>query len=188
MEIIRQLVQAFARFANREYRVRMLKAQDIVVAVRLALPAGAEWTYPTLGASVGLSASEAHSAVKRAARAGLVDAESKTVRRHALLELLVHGVKYVFPPVWTTMTRGVPTAHGVAPLMDSIIDEGPPPVWPHPRGTVRGPGLTPIYPSVPDVALRDAAFHQWMALIDAIRAGRARERDLAIRLLTERLE
>lgn len=165
----------------------MLKGQDVVVCVRLAMPGDLPATYPALGEALGMSASETHAAVKRAAHAGLIDAGSRRVRRGALLELLTHATKFVFPPVWTTMTRGVPTAHGAPPLSESILDDAPPPVWPHPRGTVRGLGLRPIYPSVPDAALRDPVFHEWMALLDAVRSGAARERELAVRLLTERL-
>ena len=165
----------------------MLKGQDIAVCIRLALPGEAPSTYPALGAALGISASEAHAAVKRSARAGLIDADTRRVRRGALLELLTHATKFFFPPVWTTLTRGVPTAHGAPPLREVILDDAPPPVWPHPRGTVRGIGLRPIYPSVPDAALADPVFHEWMALLDAIRSGAARERELAVRLLTERL-
>lgn len=165
----------------------MLKPQDIVVAIRLAIPATHEWTYPALGKALHMSASEVHAAVKRAAKAGLVDEATRTVRKSALLELLVHGVRYLLPPVWTSVTRGIPTAHGAPPLNSVITDDGLPPVWPHRNGTARGQGLHPIYRSVPDAAHDDAVFHEWLALVDAIRAGRARERELATRMLKERL-
>jgi len=62
-----------------------------------------------------------------------------------------------------------------------------PPVWPHPQGKVRGEGLAPLYRSVPEAALKNAALHEWLALVDAVRAGRARERNLAAKELTRRL-
>ena len=165
----------------------MLKPQDIVAAIRLAIPVSQPWTYPALGKALHMSASEAHAAVKRAAAAGLVDESTRTARRAALLELLVHGVRYLLPPVWTSVTRGVPTAHAAPPLRGAFADDGLSPVWPHPDGTVRGQGLRPIYKSVPEVALEDPAFYECLALVDAIRAGRAREREMAGRFLKERL-
>lgn len=165
----------------------MLKPQDILVAIRLAIPPARQWTYPVLGKALHMSASEVHGAVKRAAKAGLVDEATRTTRKAALLELLVHGVRYLLPPVWTSVTRGMPTAHAVSPLREAMADEGLPPVWPHPEGTLRGQGLRPIYKSVPDAAREDHVLHEWLALVDAIRTGRARERELATRMLEERL-
>ena len=62
-----------------------------------------------------------------------------------------------------------------------------PPVWPSRDGDTRGVGLEPLYKSVPYAALRDRALYQLLALLDAIRDGRARERNLAERDLSQRL-
>ena len=64
---------------------------------------------------------------------------------------------------------------------------GEAPVWPHPKGESKGPSLSPISPTAPDVALADPVLHQLLALLDALRVGRARERDLAKKLLSEAL-
>jgi hypothetical protein len=165
----------------------MLKPQDFVVAIRLAMPGQADWTYPELASALRMSASEAHAAVKRAVRSGLVDESTRSTRKSALLEFLVHGVRYFVPPVWTGITRGLPTSYAAPPLNASVVADEFPPVWPHAEGTTRGQGLVPVYRSVPEAALRDTEFHQWLALVDAIRSGRARERELASRILRERL-
>ena len=89
----------------------MLKPQDVLVAVRLAEVGEADRTFPRLAASLGLSASETHAAVKRAVASGLVDGVTRTVRRTALLEFLVHGLRYVFPAKRSGVTRGVPTSY-----------------------------------------------------------------------------
>ncbi|MBL8743327.1 MAG: hypothetical protein JNK04_19585 [Myxococcales bacterium] len=163
-----------------------MKPQDLVVVLKLADVGDGQATYPWLAAELGLSASEAHSAVKRAARAGLLD-DARKVRRAALLEFLVHGAKYVFPPQRSALTRGVPTSLAAPPLKASFGETELPPVWPHPEGTVRGEGLLPIYRSVPDAARRDPKLYEWLALLDAVRAGRARERGLAVKELERRL-
>lgn len=62
-----------------------------------------------------------------------------------------------------------------------------PPVWPHPDGPVRGLALAPLYPSLPLAAAGDAELYALLALFDALRIGRAREREIAGRLLRERI-
>jgi hypothetical protein len=82
----------------------------------------------------------------------------------------------------------VPTAYAAPPLSESIADAGdPPPVWPHPESAVRGQTLKPLHRAVPKAALRDPALYELLALIDALRDGRVRERQLAERELTSRI-
>jgi hypothetical protein len=71
----------------------------------------------------------------------------------------------------------VVTAWAAAPLADRLTRQNsPPPVWPHPRGRVRGIALEPLHPSVAEVALGDEELHQRFALLDALRMGDARLR------------
>jgi hypothetical protein len=48
-------------------------------------------------------------------------------------------------------------------------------------------GFAPLYKSAPMAALRDPVLYEFLALADAIRDGRARERNLAERELVKRL-
>lgn len=164
----------------------MLKEQDIAVAVRLTQPESASLTYPSLGAALRISASEAHAAVRRATESGLLD-RSRAPRNSSLLEFLVHGIKYAFPGVWKGITRGIPTSIGAPPLSFSFGTSEFPPVWPYANGTARGEGLVPLYRSAPEAALRDPILYEWLALIDAVRSGRARERQLAVAEFKRRL-
>jgi hypothetical protein len=165
----------------------VLKPQDIVVLLKLASRADPEWTYPQLAVELSMSPSELHASVKRSTSAGLLDL-SRAVNRSALLEFLVHGLKYVFPPERGAVTRGTPTAHSAPPLSAQFRStRDMPTVWADPDGSMRGEGLKPLYPSVPRAARADARLHEWLALVDAIRAGRGRERELAIKELQNRL-
>jgi hypothetical protein len=83
-------------------------------------------------------------------------------------------------------TRGVPTAHSAKPLSD-LIAGGDAFVWPHVDGTVRGQAIAPLYPTVPDACLGDERLYELLALVDALRVGRARERELAVKELEARL-
>jgi hypothetical protein len=167
-----------------------LKPQDVLVVLKLAVQAEAPWSYPKLATELAMSASEVHSSVGRATRSGFLhDNERHTVNRKALLEFLVHGIKYAFPAERGGLTRGLPTAHAAPPLRSHFgASEEPPPVWPDPEGTVRGEELEPLYRSAPRAARADKKLYELLALVDAVRGGRARERELAVKELRSRLE
>ncbi|OAM91495.1 AsnC family protein [Termitidicoccus mucosus] len=165
-----------------------LKAQDIVAALKLSL-GGDLLSYAELGQEMGMSASEVHAAVRRLDEARLVEPESKIVRRAVLIKFLVHGVPYAFPARTKEVTRGMPTAWAAPALSGKFQSSGQmPPVWPTPDGTVQGVAVKPLYPSVPGAAQRDSALYELLSLVDAIRIGRARERQLAEKELTNHLK
>lgn len=56
-------------------------------------------------------------------------------------------------------------------------------VWPHPNGSVRGVGVEPLHPAVPFAAMQDAKLYELLALFDALRVGKARERGMALERL-----
>ena len=166
-----------------------LKPQDIVILLKLVSLGDRPWSYNVLAVELAMSPSEVHSGVKRAAAARLLDPQRNVPILRALQEFLVHGVKYAFPPDRGPLTRGFPTAYAAPPLNSLIVlPDEPPPVWPDPEGKVRGYAFSPLYPSVPKAAALDPALYELLALVDAIRDGRARERELAIKELTARLE
>ena len=136
-----------------------------------------------------MSASEVHASVKRATQSGLLRPDQlRAANRKALTEFLVYGLKYAFPPERGGVSRGVPTAHSASPLREQVANtDDLPLVWPDPEGTVRGETLEPLYRCVPKAARNDPELHALLALVDAIRIGRARERELAIKELKERL-
>jgi hypothetical protein len=61
-------------------------------------------------------------------------------------------------------------------------------VWPSAtKDRTRGRMLAPLYRTVPLAVAEDPALHEYLALVDALRAGRARERALAKEELARRL-
>jgi hypothetical protein len=60
-------------------------------------------------------------------------------------------------------------------------------VWPDAEGDVRGVTLEPLHKTAPKAARKDPVLHELLALIDALRDGRARERQLAEHELSARL-
>jgi hypothetical protein len=168
-----------------------LKPQDLLVLLKVAAHPPQRWTYAALGKELAMSASETHASVKRAVAAGLAVTPSRgewSPVRPNLLEFVLHGVRYIWPATAGPVKRGVPTAFGTEPLASQLsVAPGEAPVWAHPEGKVKGPTLSPLYRTAPQAALSDPALHRLLALVDALRTGRARERSLAARLIEDEL-
>jgi hypothetical protein len=167
-----------------------LKPQDVVVLLKLIRHGGRRPSMAKMAIDLSISASEVHGALNRLIASRLVSTSEQGHRPllPAVEEFLVHGLKYAFPAKRGALTRGVVTSHAAEPLRGRFApNSDPPPVWPHPEGTKRGVSLEPLYKSAPVAALRDPALHEMLALVDALRDGRARERKLAEQELTERI-
>jgi len=163
------------------------KPQDVVVALKLC-GQDADKTYAELGRALGMSASETHACVRRLSEARLVEPQTRRVRRENLANFLVHGVPFAFPAAPKDVTRGVPTAWA-APVMQGKFGGADQlaPVWPAPDGDVQGTSVQPLYPSVPRAARVDKTLYDLLALVDALRIGRARERQWAEKEIRRRL-
>jgi len=167
-----------------------MQGQDIALLLKLAIQKEPNLPSKELAASLFISPSEVSKALKRCVDSGLLylSGTEKRVNRTALLEFLGHGLKYVFPPAKGPLVRGVPTAAAAEPLKSRLLDDGEPPtVWPYGEGKVRGISITPLYKGAPKAALLDSRFYGVLALSDAIRSGRTRERNLAIELLEKEI-
>lgn len=168
-----------------------LKPQDLLVLLKVAAHPPQRWTYAALGDALAMSASETHACVKRAVASGLAVAPSRgewSPVRPNLLEFVLHGARYIWPATPGPVKRGVPTAFGAEPLASQLaVAPGEAPVWAHPEGQAKGPTLSPLYRTAPQAALADPALHRLLALLDALRTGRARERSLATKLLEAEL-
>jgi hypothetical protein len=166
-----------------------LLPQDILIMIKLALSAPQDWSYNTIAYELGMSPSMVFSGVKRASQAHLFDPNRKRPLRKALEEFLIHGVKYSFPPDIGSMTRGMPTGFASPALRDHLVyDSENIYVWPHPNGHERGISFSPLYKSIPEVAMKDDKLYAALGLVDALRLGRAREIRLAKKLLMDMLK
>jgi hypothetical protein len=169
----------------------ILKPQDIVILLKILSVGEHPWTYASLAFELEISTSQLHSAVKRALSSQLaVQHDSHIVPNvRNLKEFLIHGLKYVFVPDRGEITRGIPTGYA-SPFLESLFvsDGDPIPVWPHPEGKARGMSFSPLYKIAPAAALRDKRLYELLALIDAIRGGRARELKVAINHLDQLLD
>jgi hypothetical protein len=168
--------------------VAMLKGEDLVLLLKLSNPSP-DWTVRTLERDTTIPRSVVQRGLKRLWQAGLFDPGRRAINISQAEEFVIHGLRYVFPGNLGGESRGVPTAWAAQPLAD-LIASGPnelPPVWPDPRGTVRGLALEPVHASVVQAANRDPALGEQLALVDALRIGDARIRGLAADQLRSRL-
>ena len=169
----------------------MLKPQDILVLLKLVAMGKQSWTYNQLAFELGMSPSEVHAAVKRALAAGLAIQKRDNIfpATRNLEEFTIHGLRYAFAPQRGELIRGMPTGYAGPPLQDIIVQNSePPPVWPDTVGKTRGVSFSPLYKSAPKASRFDPALYELLVLVDGIRGGQARERNIACREIKKRLK
>jgi len=164
-----------------------MRPQDIVVLLKIIALGDSPWRIVDIATALAISQSEVSEALNRNMIAGLMNSSKRAVHKEALTEFLLHGLKYVFPEQPGSTARGVPTAHSASPLSKRLMATGEAYVWPHPEGRARGQSIRPLYRSVPKAASNDPKLYELLALVDAIRIGKARERDLAAEELKKRM-
>jgi len=159
-----------------------LKPQDILILLKIVSTGKQTWNQKLMATALGMSQSEISESLSRSKYAGLLDATGKKVMRLSLMDFLQFGIRYAFPQQPGAVVRGIPTSHSASPLKEQI-QSSEHYVWPYGKGTVRGQSIMPLYSSAIEAALNDEQLYQLLALVDALRVGRAREREIAIRQL-----
>lgn len=163
-----------------------MRPHDIVVLLKIAAKKEEPWLMKDLSVELGISASEISESLNRSAIAGLIAHDKKRLMKLTILDFLEHGLRYVYPQKPGANVRGIVTAHSARPLNQEIASNNLY-VWPYAEGNVRGESIEPLHPKVPQACLKDPVFYEYMALCDALRVGRAREKTLAVQELKKRL-
>lgn len=168
----------------------VLKPHDLLLALKIAVNRGREFTLVELGNELHMAVSVVHGSIRRNEQARLISRAAGSIRamRSALKEFVIHGAKYSFPAVLGPLARGVPTAIA-GPVLKLHFEQADllPPVWPDPDGSGYGPSVTPLYPTVMAACKRDNSLFEVLTLLDALRVGAAREQELATSELEKRL-
>lgn len=188
----------------------MLKAQDIVILLKILATMTLSKGDPDellsqnkLASYLCMSVSEVNKGIKRLLKSGLLGEVYKenitigSTKKLILLpvkaaceECLISGVKYFFPAQLGEYTRGIATSYATPIFKKRImLGQDPIPVWPYAEGDQRGLALQPLYSAVPRSITKypDQLFYELLTLIDAIRSGRVRERNIAVKLLKEKI-
>ncbi len=159
---------------------------DVVVLLKIISLGDQSCNQKPLAEALFMSQSEISKSFARSRYAGLLDPSGKKVRKLAFMEFLQYGIAYAFPQQPGAVVRGIPTAHSASPL-NEVIQSTEPYVWPSGKGTLRGQSIIPLYPSVVDAVQNDPKLYELLALVDALRVGRAREKEIAIVELQKRI-
>ena len=165
----------------------MLKGEDVTVLLKLTT-AQPPWTLRSLESDIAIPRSVIQRSLVRLAESRLYVPQLRRANLARAEEFLTHAVQYCFPAVLGGETRGIPTAWAARPLSDELAPyDDLPPVWPDALGEHRGLTLQPLHRSATEIARRDPALAELLALVDGLRAGDARVRNLAGDLLRARL-
>ncbi|WP_338356602.1 hypothetical protein [Yeosuana marina] len=117
----------------------------------------------------------------------LIDGARKKFNKLAFTGLLIHGVAYAFPQHPGAIARGVLTAHSAEPL-NNIIHASYKYVWPYAKGQAIGQAIEPLYNTVVEASLKDKELYELLTMVDAIRVGRAREKEISKEELEKRIQ
>jgi len=147
----------------------------------------------SLARETGISKSQVNLILQRCFEVGLAkrDRHLDVPRANttALINLIIYGIPYIFPAKLGTVTRGIATSLAAPVLEGKLFSAGElPPIWPDAQGKTKGLAIEPLYKSVPYAVKRDPDLYVLLALVDSIRIGHARERNLATELLKEQIE
>lgn len=174
-----------------------MKSQDILLLLKLVSlekqqANDEQYSFRNLEAVTGISKSQVSESLKRCLFVNLVANDRSTgvpvVNKKALLEFVVHGLKYVFPASPGALVRGIPTTFAAPGMSEHLMTAGESIfVWPDATGKEKGQSIAPLYKSVPKAVKQDPYLYELLALIDSIRTGRPREANLAAQLFEERL-
>lgn len=163
-----------------------MKPQDVVVLAKLIAINNPDNTQMALSEMLYMSQSEISTSISRSSYAGLLMNKGKEVNRKLFFDFIKYGLAVVFPQHPGAIVRGTLTAHSAPPLDMEIVSEEKY-VWPYAKGRARGQSIAPLYNTVPKAVVLDHSLHELLALMDAVRVGKAREKNLALELLEQRI-
>ncbi|HTM66045.1 MAG TPA: hypothetical protein VL093_06985 [Flavipsychrobacter sp.] len=163
-----------------------MRPQDVVVLLKIISANRKSWMNKELAAELYLSTAEISNSLQRNAISGLFDADHKKIRLQSFTEFLIYGLPYIFPQTPGGMAKGMPTGHSHEYFKEKIVDSEIY-VWPDVESGYRGLSVQPLYPGAVNAAKMDSKLYLYLALIDVIRMGKVREKELAIEKLKQEI-
>ena len=165
-----------------------LKPQDVVILLKIIALGNKEWMNNQLARELEISPAEISCSLERCKIAKLIDNTKKTVNVLSFQDFMIHGLKYVYPPIPGAIVRGMPTAFSAEPIKSKISQGLDSYVWPSKDGTQRGQAIEPLYRTVPNACSKDKELYELLVIADTLRIGRVRELEIAIEELKRRFD
>ncbi len=160
-----------------------IKSQDVLLLLKLLVKSEND-NQQSIARSLEISQTEISMGLKRLKYAELLSSNGQ-VNTEASLEFLVHGLKYIFPAQIGAIAAGIPTSFAKPGFKYVKYKDDELYVWAHPEGSIRGIVLKPIHPSFPIACLKDDKLYTLASLVEMVRAGRAREKNIAAEELSK---
>lgn len=166
----------------------MVKDSDVYVLSGLLVHDGA-WSYRSLAERLRVPHAVVQRALLRTEDGGLYSGPRRRVHLPHFEEFAIHALRFLAPARLGALTRGVATAWAAAPMNGAISSSGdePPPVWPYAHGKVRGQAVEPLHRAAPEAVEEWSDLGEILALLDSLRVGDARVRNVAEDFLSTRL-
>ena len=167
----------------------MLGPTDIYILAGVLTSDREAWTLRELARELHVDHTLVHRVLKRAEAANLYRASSKQVNRANFEELVSHAGRFVAPAQLGGLTRGIPAAWAAEPISTVVrqSEQEPPPVWPDAFGAVRGQALEPLHVAAVKASQETPSLASLLSIIDSLRAGDIRVRDVAAKELHKTL-
>jgi hypothetical protein len=165
-----------------ETSLRKLRGIDAAFALYRVLHPTVD--VPAAAARLGVEPGTLVDSRARLAAARLADTDD-AIDVQRLLELLRGDLRAAFPPIEQStapgeLVRGVRTGIEAIPrLQGKLVGESEPRVWRSDFGDAFGVSVMPLCPNAAKSRAEDVRFFEALALVDALRFGVARERNLA---------
>ena len=164
-----------------------MRPQDVVILLKIISFGKEPFLLKDLSIQLRISSSEVSESINRSVMAGLIAEDKKTPMRKVIYDFLIYGLPFVFPQQPGAMVPGIPTAHSAPPL-NKEFKNSELFVWQDAKeGKVRGQKIEPFHPGQIKAAKEDKNLYELLALSDALRVGRAREKKMAAIELKKRI-
>jgi hypothetical protein len=156
---------------------------DILVLLKVVLHE--KDSVRSLADGLGIPHASVQNSLDSLKRVGLLSGSggSRHFDRFEVRDFLVHASRFIAPASPGALAYGIPTAHAAAPLKQKLLADDDPVVIPaEPDGKLgmtEGRAIEPLHKNVPHAVRRDPELYKLVALVDALRIGRARERKIA---------
>ena len=177
-----------ARFEGLSYdeletSLRKVRGIDVAFALCRALHPG--MAMASVATRLGVTLDRLSEPRARLAAAGVADAGTGSIDAPRLLELLRGNVRSAFPPMDQSgppaePVRGIRTGiEGIPRLRGALVGQGELRVWKADFGEAFGVCVEPLCPNAVNLKAEDETLFEALALVDALRFGVARERNVA---------
>lgn len=151
-----------------------LRPHDIVILLKILSYKSSKWLIMDLAHSLNISLSEVSESLDRSKFSGLLSEDKKRVNRNGFYELLIYGLKYIFPTQPQALVKGIATAYSYHEFNNEFSSTVAC-VWRSDEGNIIGQEIEPLYEKQTFAALNDPQLYKALALLDLLRIGNKRE-------------